>query len=339
MRRRAISRPSATLLVAAALGLSVAAAHAGPCSSRIAQFEQAVRQSAGNPNAGPMAPQSIGAQLDANRRRPRSDAPRNRRKRHSRRPWRAPSVSINKEIELGVRGRSPPPGECTICDDRLARGPFQTEFREAAQVGKAAAPPPEIGGARARQRDAQRGRVSRRTAVVAAVIAAATIVAGGLAFQFLTGWRSASSSGASATTAATFVGSETCAGCHRARSAALARLAAPACHAACRRQIGARRFRRCDFDHYGVRSRFFRKDGKFFVETDGPDGKLAAVRSQVHVRRRSAAAISGRVSRRAPAGACRSPGTAGRRTRAASAGFISIRTRRSSTTTCCTGPG
>ena len=25
----------------------------------------------------------------------------------------------------------------------------------------------------------------------------------------------------------------------------------------------------------GVRSRFFRKDGKFFVETDGPDGKLA----------------------------------------------------------------
>jgi hypothetical protein len=64
MRRRAISRPSATLLVAAALGLSAAAAHAGPCSKKILQFEQAVRQSAGNPNAGPMAPQSIGAQLD-----------------------------------------------------------------------------------------------------------------------------------------------------------------------------------------------------------------------------------------------------------------------------------
>ena len=64
MRHRAISRPSATLLVAAALGLGVAPAHAGPCSSKIAQFEQAVRQSAGNPNAGPMAPQSIGAQLD-----------------------------------------------------------------------------------------------------------------------------------------------------------------------------------------------------------------------------------------------------------------------------------
>ena len=29
------------------------------------------------------------------------------------------------------------------------------------------------------------------------------------------------------------------------------------------------------FDYYGVRSRFFRTDGKYFVETDGPDGKLA----------------------------------------------------------------
>jgi hypothetical protein len=64
MRRRAISRISATLVVAAALGLGAAPAHAGPCSSKIAQFEQAVRQSARNPNAGPMAPQSIGAQLD-----------------------------------------------------------------------------------------------------------------------------------------------------------------------------------------------------------------------------------------------------------------------------------
>src|SRR5262245_16335722 len=57
-------RATAAWVVAAALSLSIAAAHAGPCTSKIAQFEQAVRQSAGNPNAGPMAPQSIGAQLD-----------------------------------------------------------------------------------------------------------------------------------------------------------------------------------------------------------------------------------------------------------------------------------
>ena len=29
------------------------------------------------------------------------------------------------------------------------------------------------------------------------------------------------------------------------------------------------------FDYFGVKSRFFRKDGKYLVETDGPDGKLA----------------------------------------------------------------
>jgi len=48
----------------AVLGLGLTAAYAGPCSKKIARFEQAVRQSAGDPNAGPMAPQSIGAQLD-----------------------------------------------------------------------------------------------------------------------------------------------------------------------------------------------------------------------------------------------------------------------------------
>src|SRR6476660_4026626 len=34
-------------------------------------------------------------------------------------------------------------------------------------------------------------------------------------------------------------------------------------------------FNDASFDHYGVHSRFFRKDGKFLVETDGADGKLA----------------------------------------------------------------
>ena len=47
-----------------ALGLNITSAHAGPCSDKIAQFKLAVRQSAGNPNAGPTDPQLIGAQLD-----------------------------------------------------------------------------------------------------------------------------------------------------------------------------------------------------------------------------------------------------------------------------------
>jgi hypothetical protein len=51
-------------LIAAAVCIAIVPAQAGPCTTAIAQFEQAVRQSAGNPNAGPMAPQSIGAQID-----------------------------------------------------------------------------------------------------------------------------------------------------------------------------------------------------------------------------------------------------------------------------------
>jgi hypothetical protein len=39
-------------------------AQAGPCGLAIAQFEQAVLQSANKPDVGPMARQSIGAQLD-----------------------------------------------------------------------------------------------------------------------------------------------------------------------------------------------------------------------------------------------------------------------------------
>jgi hypothetical protein len=57
-------RVTTVLIIGAALGLSVASAHSGPCSNKIAQFEKAVRQSANNPNAGPTVPQSIGAQLD-----------------------------------------------------------------------------------------------------------------------------------------------------------------------------------------------------------------------------------------------------------------------------------
>jgi len=54
---------SAAVVVSVAACLSVPPAHAGPCSNAIAQFEAAVRQSAGNPDAGPFARQSIGAQV------------------------------------------------------------------------------------------------------------------------------------------------------------------------------------------------------------------------------------------------------------------------------------
>jgi len=52
------------LIIVAVVGLNPAFAQAGPCSDDIAQFEAAIRQSAGNPNAGLTAPQSVGAQLE-----------------------------------------------------------------------------------------------------------------------------------------------------------------------------------------------------------------------------------------------------------------------------------
>ena len=51
-------------IVCALLCLNISIAHAGPCSADIAQFEQAIRDSAGNPFAGLTAPQSVNAQID-----------------------------------------------------------------------------------------------------------------------------------------------------------------------------------------------------------------------------------------------------------------------------------
>ena len=44
--------------------MAYGAAQAGPCTADIAQFESLMRQSAGNPDAGLSAPQSIDAQLN-----------------------------------------------------------------------------------------------------------------------------------------------------------------------------------------------------------------------------------------------------------------------------------
>ena len=76
-------------------------------------------------------------------------------------------------------------------------------------------------------------------------------------------------------TAATFVGSESCAGCHGAelelwRSSQHKQAMG---HAKDKSVLGD--FNDSSFDYHGVHSRFFRRDGKYLVETDGPDGKLA----------------------------------------------------------------
>jgi predicted CXXCH cytochrome family protein len=78
-----------------------------------------------------------------------------------------------------------------------------------------------------------------------------------------------------APTQLTFVGSQACAGCHQTETqlwqASQHRHAMD--HATEQSVRGD--FDNATFEYAGTRSRFFRKDGKFLVETDGADGKLA----------------------------------------------------------------
>ena len=69
-------------------------------------------------------------------------------------------------------------------------------------------------------------------------------------------------------TDATFVGSERCAGCHQAEAklwqGSQHQLAMA--HATGKSVLGD--FSGATFDYFGVKSRFFQKDGKYLVETD-----------------------------------------------------------------------
>ncbi len=105
------------------------------------------------------------------------------------------------------------------------------------------------------------------------VLALAIVLASGLVFFFLNA--SGLVSNTQDYSVATFVGSETCAGCHQTEAglwnASQHKVAMQ--HATDKTVLG--NFNDASFDHYGVHSRFFHKDGKFLVETDGPDGELA----------------------------------------------------------------
>src|SRR6185437_5056480 len=74
---------------------------------------------------------------------------------------------------------------------------------------------------------------------------------------------------------ATYAGGVVCAGCHAGEAAAWAR----SHHARAMQEAGERTvlgdFDDARFTYDGITSRFFRKDGKFVVNTDGPDGTMA----------------------------------------------------------------
>jgi tetratricopeptide (TPR) repeat protein len=116
---------------------------------------------------------------------------------------------------------------------------------------------------------------SLSTTLAMLVVAAAAVLAIGLILQFRGGEFGKTSPPPVSAADATFVGSETCAGCHQAEAklwqGSQHQLAMA--HATDKSVLGD--FSDATFDYFGVESRFFRKDGKFLVETDGSDGKLA----------------------------------------------------------------
>jgi predicted CXXCH cytochrome family protein len=117
---------------------------------------------------------------------------------------------------------------------------------------------------------------ARARIVIGVAAAAVAVLAGGAAWQLLaernTPWARFFDSAA---TPLAFVGSDTCAQCHPAEAklwrSSQHKLAMQ--HATDTSVLGD--FNDAGFDYYGIHSRFFRQGGKFFVETDGPDRKLA----------------------------------------------------------------
>jgi predicted CXXCH cytochrome family protein len=104
-------------------------------------------------------------------------------------------------------------------------------------------------------------------------VVAAAVLAVGLVYQFRADVFGKASPPPS--TEATFVGSETCAGCHQAQAQLWqgSQHQRAMAHATDKSVLGD--FFDTKFDYFGVTSRFFRKDGKYLVETDDPNGKLA----------------------------------------------------------------
>jgi predicted CXXCH cytochrome family protein len=114
----------------------------------------------------------------------------------------------------------------------------------------------------------------RKILVLVALAAIAGLAVGAL-LQFQAGGLGKASPSHGLEANATFVGSESCAGCHQAEAklwqGSQHQLAMA--HATDKSVLGD--FSEATFDYFGVKSRFFRKDGKYLVETDGSDGKLA----------------------------------------------------------------
>src|SRR5262245_66580385 len=119
-------------------------------------------------------------------------------------------------------------------------------------------------------------RVGRRSTLPIWLLAAGTatvVILVGLTYGAVTGkWPISQTDSSYASSAPSFVGSEACAGCHQAQAALWrgSQHSHAMAHADDKSVLGD--FADARFDYFNVQSHFFRKDGKFFVKTDGPDG-------------------------------------------------------------------
>ena len=142
------------------------------------------------------------------------------------------------------------------------------------------------------------GPFTTRSPVTLVTTIAMAVLAGGLLWQF---WPQGSSS-ARSDTAKSFVGSDTCASCHlgEAESWGASQHRHAMAHATAASVLGD--FSGATFSYFGVQSRLSRRSQIFRRDRRG-GRQTCELRNQIHFWRRSAAAISDRVSRRPAAGA------------------------------------
>jgi predicted CXXCH cytochrome family protein len=145
----------------------------------------------------------------------------------------------------------------------------KSSSREKAGTPAAAAAEPKKG--RAQGVSAPPAR-PKRWLWIAAGLAAVLVIGAGLRLQYIA--RSPTAPAALEPGMLAFVGSETCIGCHQEAG----KLWHPSQHAHAMAHASEDTvlgdFDDARFDYFGTISRFFKKDGKFYVETDGPDGTL-----------------------------------------------------------------
>src|SRR5262245_59860256 len=110
-------------------------------------------------------------------------------------------------------------------------------------------------------------RIQRRFAITAGLFALSLVVAA----MLLADWYYGLPEGAEAK----FVGRQSCVQCHQTQHDAWAGSHHDLAMDLAQEDTVLGDFKDAELTHHGVTSRMFRREGKYYVNTEGPDGKLA----------------------------------------------------------------